>query len=270
VGDGKPAALKKSTSSQHPSAAINAQRHNVFRIFSFASASRCKGHLIALLEYRMRIFCDFDGTISLSDTADLILTEFADPIWEEIEAEWVAGEIDSATCMARQIPLINAPLAAIDELLDTVELRDGFASFLGWTRRRSVPVQIVSDGVDYFIRRILARHDIHDVPIIANRLVQKDGLFSLEQPWRIVGCGSGVCKCHAVEVPADGSKLVFVGDGRSDFCVASRPDILFATNSLESYCADREIAHVPFTSFASVQSALERIAAGEDDLAAVA
>jgi 2,3-diketo-5-methylthio-1-phosphopentane phosphatase len=218
----------------------------------------------------MRIFCDFDGTISLADTADLILGKFADPVWEDIEALWVAGSIDSATCMARQIPLITAPLAAIDDALDAVELRDGFAAFLGWAKRRSISVQIVSDGVDYFIRRILARHGIHDVPIIANRLVQHEGGYRLEQPWRIVGCGSGVCKCHVVEIPADGSKLVFVGDGRSDFCVASRPDILFATGSLETYCADREIAHVPFTSFASVQSTLERIAIGDDELAAVA
>jgi 2,3-diketo-5-methylthio-1-phosphopentane phosphatase len=218
----------------------------------------------------MRIFCDFDGTISLADTADLILSAFADPVWEDIEAEWVAGEIDSATCMARQIPLIDAPLAAIDELLDTVELRDGFLAFLGWAKRRSLPVQIVSDGVDHFIRRILARHDIHDVPIIANRLIQKDGRFSLEQPWRIVGCGSGVCKCHIVETPVDGRKLVFVGDGRSDFCVASKPDLLFATAGLERYCRDRQIVHTPFTSFGLVQSTLESIFVQSDAFAAVA
>lgn len=216
----------------------------------------------------MRIFCDFDGTISLADTADLILTRFADPMWEEIEAEWVAGSIDSATCMARQIPLIDASLAEIDELLDTVELRDGFVPFLNWAKRRKVPVQIVSDGVDHFIHRILARHGIHNVPIIANRLVQTNGRFSLEQPWRIVGCGSGVCKCHVVEMPIDNRKLVFVGDGRSDFCVASKPDLLFATAGLERYCVDQRIAHTPFTSFALVQATLENL--DSDALAAVA
>lgn len=219
----------------------------------------------------MRIFCDFDGTISRSDTTDLILTRLADPEWETIEEQWVAGDIDAATCMSRQIPLLRAPLAAIDAILDTVELRDGFVAFLGWAQRRGFPVQIVSDGVDYFIHRILARHGIADVPVMANRLVViADGDYRLEQPFRVVGCGSGVCKCRIVEAPSDRRQLVFVGDGRSDFCVANKPDVLFATAGLERHCAEQKIAHKPFTSFAYVQSALECIAFDVDALAAVA
>lgn len=219
----------------------------------------------------MRIYCDFDGTISRSDTTDLILSTLADPEWEKIEELWVAGDIDAATCMSRQIALLRAPRAAIDAVLDTVQLRDGFIAFLAWASRRGFPVQIVSDGVDYFIRHILARHGIADVPVIANRLVMiADGEYRLEQPWRMAGCGSGVCKCAIVAARRDARQLVFVGDGRSDFCVAAKPDILFATAGLERHCNAQKIAHKPFTSFAYVQSALECIAFDAAALAAVA
>jgi 2-hydroxy-3-keto-5-methylthiopentenyl-1-phosphate phosphatase len=44
---------------------------------------------------RVRVFVDFDGTISLEDTTDVILERFADPEWRKVEAEWLAGIIGS-------------------------------------------------------------------------------------------------------------------------------------------------------------------------------
>ena len=221
----------------------------------------------------MRIFCDFDGTISRQDTTDLILTRLADPEWMAVEADWEADRIDAATCMTRQIALIRAPLAAIDAVLDEVELRDGFTDFLDWAGRRGVPISIVSDGVDYFINRILSRHGIHGLPLVANRLVAMgDDRWSLHQPWRVANCagGSGVCKCRVVASFKDDRPLVFIGDGRSDFCVATKPDLLFATAGLERFCTDRGIAHQAFTTFGDIEAALERIAVPADALVAFA
>lgn len=56
----------------------------------------------------VRVFVDFDGTISLEDTTDVILERFADPEWRTVEAEWLAGRIGSRECLARQIDLVRA------------------------------------------------------------------------------------------------------------------------------------------------------------------
>ncbi|WP_340318154.1 MtnX-like HAD-IB family phosphatase [Rhizorhabdus argentea] len=207
----------------------------------------------------MRIYCDFDGTISSTDTADLVFGHFADPKWEAIEASWNAGEIEASTCMKQQVELIAAPLADIETLLGTVSLRSGFREFLGWSKANDIPVSVVSDGVDHFIRHILIRHGIDDVPVIANRLVSTGpGRWSLDQPWRKTGCkgGCGVCKCAIVETGEDERPTVFIGDGRSDFCVAAQPDILFATAGLDRFCGERSIPFLPFNTFADVQAAL--------------
>lgn len=211
----------------------------------------------------MRIFCDFDGTISTTDASNLIFGRFADPAWEGVERRWLAGEIDAATCMAAQVALVKASLSSLDAQLDGIDLRDGFVAILAWCRARGIPFTIVSDGVDYFIYRILKRHGIDDVPIIANRFVAAGhDRWKLEHPWRRSDCvgRSGVCKCAVLAAEDNERITVFVGDGRSDFCVATRPDILFATGQLERFCVEGAISFLPFDSFADVQSALEAVA----------
>ncbi len=211
----------------------------------------------------MRIFCDFDGTISTQDTTDLVLSHLADPAWEAIEDDWIAGRVDAATCMRLQIAEVRGSLGAIEAVLDRVSLRPGFTDFVGWARRRGTPLAIVSDGVEQFIRHVLTRHGLDDVPVFANRLLPAGpGRWTLHQPWRVGGCtgGSGVCKCNILSA-FDDRPLVFVGDGRSDFCVANQPDILFATASLEHFCRSQDIAHQPFADFDDVRAALERISA---------
>jgi len=209
----------------------------------------------------MRIVCDFDGTISCQDTTDLVLERLARPAWRDLEDAWLANRISAAECMRGQVALIEASQDALDDLLDSVEIDPGFAEFVAWCEARDLPVSVVSDGVDDFILRILGRHGLQRVPVIANRLVHDAGRWGLEQPWSRHGCaaGSGVCKCKAATLPAralPGSPMVYVGDGRSDFCVAARADILFAKDALADYAAGRAQPFHPFETFHDVTRAL--------------
>jgi 2,3-diketo-5-methylthio-1-phosphopentane phosphatase len=214
----------------------------------------------------MRIICDFDGTITQQDTTDWVLEALADPAWREIESDWVAGRISAADCMRQQVALIGGTQRELNAVLDAVQLDPGFVDFLAWAGERGFPVHIVSDGVDYFIARILARHGIAKLPTVANRLAGRAGRRRLEQPWSRAGCAakSGVCKCDAAgPAPAGVEATVFIGDGRSDFCVSARADLLFAKGALAAYAAARDQAFVAFETFHDVTSALERLAGAE-------
>ncbi|MEZ4537363.1 MAG: hypothetical protein R3D26_20540 [Cyanobacteriota/Melainabacteria group bacterium] len=46
---------------------------------------------------KLEIFCDFDGTITVGDTVDLLLEKLALPEWEALEL-WQKGEISSGEC----------------------------------------------------------------------------------------------------------------------------------------------------------------------------
>lgn len=208
----------------------------------------------------MHVFCDFDGTITTVDTTDRVLSRLASPAWEEIEADWRAGRITAAACMKAQVALIEGDDDALDAVLDEVELAAGFTDFAAWCAAQGVPLTIVSDGVDYFIKRILRRRGAGDLPVVSNRLTGRAGARRLSQPHAREGCaaGSGVCKCEATGRRMSGAQraLVYVGDGRSDFCVSGRADLLFAKDELAAYAAGRGQAFHPFTTFHDVVAVL--------------
>jgi len=207
----------------------------------------------------MHVFCDFDGTISVGDTTDLVLSRLAAPSWQDVESEWLAGRIDAASCMRQQVALIGGSDADLDEVLDGVELDPGFARFAAWCADRAIPLSIVSDGVDRFIRQILARHGLGGLPIVSNELAGRPGARELRQPHRRAGCaaGSGVCKCAVTAAaPVGGRQMVYVGDGRSDFCVSQRADVLFAKGALADYAAGRGQAHHVYDTFHDITAKL--------------
>jgi 2,3-diketo-5-methylthio-1-phosphopentane phosphatase len=207
----------------------------------------------------MRIICDFDGTITRQDGTDVVLEALAAPAWRELQDEWVAGRLPGADCMVGQVALIGGSDADLDATLDAVELDPHFAAFVHWCEGQDFPVSIVSDGVDRFIARILARHGLQRLPVTANRLAGKPGERRLDLPWRRSDCpaGSGVCKCAAAAVGrAANIQTVYIGDGRSDFCVSAGADILFAKGALAEHAAARGRPYYPFVTFDDVRRRL--------------
>lgn len=207
----------------------------------------------------MHVYCDFDGTISVEDATDLVLDRLADPKWELLEEQWKRGEIGSGECMRRQIALIDATQQDLDCALRDVLIDPGFVSFAAFCDIRNIPLTIVSDGVDYFIRSILARHGLGHLPVIANRLTIRDEhgrrSYALTSPYADQNClaASGVCKCRSL-MPDD--LRVYIGDGRSDFCVSDKPELVFAKASLADHCADRNIPFIPYQTFSDLTESL--------------
>lgn len=209
----------------------------------------------------MQLYCDFDGTITREDATDAVLTQLADPAWMQIETEWKHGRIGSRECMQLQIPLIRADRATLDATLDRIELDAHFVRFAEFCDAQAIEIIIVSDGVDYFIRRILSRVGLEHLEIIANHLVFTDTGYALESPYADMGCtsASGVCKCKVVTRGRE--PRIYVGDGRSDFCVSAKPEIVFAKKSLATYCAQNAIPFIDYEDFSDVQQSLGRLIA---------
>jgi len=198
-----------------------------------------------------RVFVDFDGTISLEDTTDVVLERFADPSWQKVEAEWLAGRIGSRECMRRQVELIRATPEELDALCDDIPLDPQFPDLVALCRDHAIPVTVVSDGLDRTIGRMLARLGT-DVPLLANRLIYRgDRRWSLEFPYSSDAClsGAGNCKCLALEAGADTLRIL-IGDGRSDFCAAEDADLVLAKAALAEHCQATGAPFIVFGNFA--------------------
>lgn len=207
--------------------------------------------------------CDFDGTISERDVTDSLLQRFGQDGWQALEDAWERGEIGSRECMKGQVALLRMTLQELDEHLDQLEIDPGFVGFVRAAQARGLPVQVVSDGLDYAIRRILARHGLGHLPVVANRLVQMgERSWRLDSPWSSAKCtrASGNCKCERLaEQRALNFRVLFVGDSTSDFCVSGRADHVFAKYKLIAHCEANGIAHTAFARFSEVTPLLERL-----------
>ena len=212
------------------------------------------------------ILCDFDGTIAVEDATDALLDRFAAPEWQDLERDWRAGKIGSAECMAGQVALLDATRAEIDAHLATLRIDPAFPAFAAAALAAGCTLKVVSDGLDYAIRTILARHHLEALPVLANRLVQTGPRsWKLETPYSDAGCrvGSGHCKCaSAVRAHNRQHQVLLIGDGASDFCAAGEADYVFAKHRLIEHCRRAGIPHTSIVGFTDAIGLLPSLVAG--------
>ena len=219
---------------------------------------------------RVNIVCDFDGTIALEDVTDSLLDRFADPSWKQIEVQWLAGQFGSRECMARQVSLIEATYGELDRYLDAVEIDPSFSPFVDECERRgNIDLTVVSDGIDYAVRRILGNHALSRLRVKANALIAlTDNSYRLDFPHAAPDCGAqaGNCKCAIARslsraLPAY-SPTILIGDGASDFCVAAHVDFVFAKDRLLAHCKANAIPHLAFDNFFDIERELTHVIGG--------
>lgn len=202
------------------------------------------------------IICDFDGTITKTDSINDFLGRFADKKWLEIEEDWINGTIPTTEAMRMQFNLIkNMTEEKMNEFFDSVEIDEFFLIFYEKAKKENVKVVIISDGFEYFIKRILSKYGIDDIEIYSNHFEFKDGEFYMSFPNKNPYCkrGAGTCKCKLIEKHKKiYNKVYYVGDGVSDFCPANKVDFLFAKNKLSEYCKRNNIPYMEYSNFNEV------------------
>jgi 2,3-diketo-5-methylthio-1-phosphopentane phosphatase len=206
---------------------------------------------------RVRVFVDFDGTVSVGDTTDLMLERFADTSWKTVEADWVAGRIGSRECLARQIDLVRATPAQLDAFAQGSAIDPHFPAFAALCEAHHLPVTIVSDGLDRIATAMLARAGL-DIPVLANHLEWRGGdRWRLGFPQARGDCHAAAGHCKCTTLAAEPAALrVLIGDGRSDFCAAATADLVIAKNALAAHCRASGIGFMPFADFADASMIL--------------
>jgi len=200
-------------------------------------------------------FCDFDGTVTREDVIDRVLEEFADPMWQEIEQAWVNGEMGSRDCLAMQTKLIKARKQDLLDFVGSIEIDETFIDFARYCKTKTIEIVILSDGIDLFIKSILNRYGLKDIQVFSNGFARTNGHFEMIFPHFRKDCASrsGMCKCRIMEeFSSPGRVNILVGDGRSDFCIATRADLTFAKSALLDFCRAEKIPHIAHSEFGDV------------------
>lgn len=214
---------------------------------------------------KLKIYCDFDGTITLQDTWIEVGEHFIKnkQKWTELIKQFENQQIGARECFLKECELIeNFDIEKFNEIIDNQKLDSKFSDFKIFCDENNIPLTILSEGMDYYISRILGNHKF-DVEFYSNAVKFSDDKkkLLLEFPHSDSDClKCGTSKRNILmNNTADDEISVFIGDGFSDACVVHYADIVFAKKSLASYCWKNNITYFEFHTFGDIIKKLEKI-----------
>ena len=216
------------------------------------------------------MFVDFDGTISRRDVGNGLFRAFGGPACDALVARYRRGEIGARDCFRGEAEAMGRfSVADMEAWIDAQEIDESFGPFVTFCADAGMELAIVSDGLDFYIRRILERRGLGGVRLYANTLSFEDRAADgtararVAFPHADAECGCcGCCKRNIVLTStADEEILCYVGDGFSDRCPAGYADIVFARDALQTHCQEQNISYYPFTTFAEVAARMGELIA---------
>jgi 2-hydroxy-3-keto-5-methylthiopentenyl-1-phosphate phosphatase len=217
----------------------------------------------------INIFTDFDGTVTRRDVGDLMFETFGGERCRTIVQEYREERLPAAECFRRECEACAAVSEAeLDAFLDRQEIDETFVAFVRYCRSRGFACYVLSDGMDYYIGRILRRCALGDLPVYSNTLrfapAGEHGRvrFSPEFPYADEVCDRCACckRNHLLTLSGDDDIIVYIGEGYSDRCPARFADVIFAKDELLRYCRAENISCYEYRTFADIQDRLERLA----------
>ncbi len=218
-----------------------------------------------MISNKLKIFSDFDGTITIYDTWMEIGEYFIrdKETWADVIKDFEEQKIGARECFLKECSLIeDFDLVKFNEIIDNQRIDPKFIPFSDYCGQNVIVLTILSEGMDYYLNRILKNNGII-LPSYSNRFVLHEDRksFHLEFPFSDSDCTKcGTSKRNLLmNMTGDDEVSVFIGDGFSDTCVVNYADIVFAKKSLASYCWKNNITYYDFNDFGDVQKKLEKI-----------
>ena len=205
--------------------------------------------------------CDFDGTVTDRDVAFLMLDTFARGNWRRIHKQYEDGRITVGQFNEQSFALVRATR---EQLLSVIKgnigIRPGFLDLVAGCRRKGFRLAIVSNGLDFYIESILQDLGVTGVEVYAARTTFADRRVSVQyigpdgQP-----LDDGFKEAYVRLFHRQGNRVVYIGNGTSDFRPASLCEVVFATDRLAWYCRRQQSGCIEFESFNDVVNVLETL-----------
>jgi 2-hydroxy-3-keto-5-methylthiopentenyl-1-phosphate phosphatase len=214
-----------------------------------------------------RVFFDFDNTITITDVLDNIVKEFSvTDEWKNLERLWIKGEIGAKECLGGQLRGLRVTKKQLNQYLTKVKLDRSTYKLLSFLSKEGIQPVILSDNFTPIVEEILNNHSIKDVKIYANSLrYYKDRLiptFPYDNPFHPF-CAH--CKrTHLTRDQHIDKLIVYIGDGRSDFCAAEASDVVFAKDVLLAHMKKENREHIPYKNLEEVYNYFKEAAYGAD------
>ncbi len=217
----------------------------------------------------LRVFVDFDGTITRQDVGNALFRTFGGPACDRLVEQYRAGGLGARECFRGEAAAMGRfRVEAFNAFIDAQEIDGSFRGLVDLCDSASIDLRIISDGLDYYITRILAARGFAGIPFFANTLslvdAQEDGTARAAVAFPHADAGCDRCACCKrnimLTLSADEDVICLIGDGYSDRCPARYADIVFAKDALRTWCQQENISYYPYSSFEDVTARLRTLA----------
>jgi 2-hydroxy-3-keto-5-methylthiopentenyl-1-phosphate phosphatase len=202
------------------------------------------------------ILVDYDGTIATIDVTDeLVRHASSKQEWLKLELAYRQGSIGSRSLLEAEARLLPRDPADLGDVLRDQRHDPTFASFVAASQAFGAVVEVVSDGLGFFVGPAIAALEVGEIPIFAAALEFGPAGPAITFPNGNPACSvCGTCKRSRVLAhQAAGRHVVYVGDGYSDQYAVAYADTVFAKGDLVQICRDRQVAFEPWSTFDDVK-----------------
>ena len=212
----------------------------------------------------MRVYSDFDGTIAVHDIGNQLFRKYVGSNAVEIVKHYLDGTMTARECLTQECAAVDHVTEEdMDAFVRQFSLDPTFDAFVEFCKQRGIPLVVLSDGLDFYVGRLLKQHGHGDLPFFSNHLefVQRGETTKMVPSFphsdaECLLCGN--CKRnHLLTLSGDDDIIVYLGDGISDRCPVRYADIVFAKGSLRGYCQEQNITYREFRDFTDVMERLE-------------
>ncbi|MDQ0416834.1 2-hydroxy-3-keto-5-methylthiopentenyl-1-phosphate phosphatase [Croceifilum oryzae] len=209
------------------------------------------------------IFCDFDGTVTVSDNIIAIMKQFAPKEWIVIKDDILAQRISIRHGVAQLFRLLPSSQKEeiIEYILQKMRIRKGFKEFVSWTEEKGIPFWIVSGGIDFFVYPTL-EGVVKPEKIYCNHSDFTGERIEIIWPYTCDHLCQNDCGCCKVTIlrQFDSTQIhrIVIGDSITDLQAAKMADQVFARDFLIEKCEEQKIPYFPFETFHDIRFVLEQ------------
>jgi 2-hydroxy-3-keto-5-methylthiopentenyl-1-phosphate phosphatase len=207
----------------------------------------------------IKVFVDFDGTITLQDIGEEIFKKFGESQKvNKIIENLLTDKISSRQCwdeLCETVPPITEP--ELNNFIDQLDVDPTFFPFVKFCNEKELELIVLSDGFDYYIDRVFKKAGLAGIKYYSNKLfVVENGKLKASYPHYDANYPTSAnCKInHIINHSSDDDFTIYIGDGNSDKEAAQYCDFIFAKKDLLKFCSKEKISFYPFNNFDDVKN----------------
>jgi 2-hydroxy-3-keto-5-methylthiopentenyl-1-phosphate phosphatase len=205
--------------------------------------------------------CDFDGTVTEKDTSFFLLDTFAQGDWRRLLREYKEHRISVGEFNTKAFSMISTDKPTLVKALDSkIKVRAGFHELVNYCRRRGFRLVIVSNGLDFYIEATLKGLGLNNFEVHAARAsFHPEGMEVKYLGPDGKRLEDGFKEAYIQSFLKLGYRVIYVGNGDSDFAPAKYAHLVFATGELLAYCRENNLNYKPFENFTDVVRGIDSL-----------